>query len=174
MHFWGDEWFKEHGSNLYSAIEAVEERMRKWAKVAVCGKEKYGTYRDEYLRMWDGGIFQILFGYKISHKKWYENLLYKIDHNLIPIKKTQFGWYKVGLSNFNNMIGLTKLVWKWQAKMINKSFQITCKEYPDVVDELIVCADCYEMIKPCKWGNIDGEAIHKKYWKPLKKDKDEQ
>jgi hypothetical protein len=21
------------------------------------------------------------------------------------------------------------------------------------------------MVKPCKWGNIDGEKIHKKYWK---------
>lgn len=168
MHIWGDEWFKEHGDNLYKAISAVENRIRKWARAGVYGKEKFGTYRDEYFQLWNGGLFQIIYGYRLFHgQNWFSKLLWKIDHNLIPIKKTQFGWLKVGLSDFNHKIGLTKLVWKWQAKMVNKAFQITCKEYPDVVDELIVDTECYSMIKPCKWGDIDGEEIHKKYWRTL-------
>lgn len=168
MHYWGDEWFKKYGNQLYNAIDILEYRIRKWAKCGVYGKEKYGTYRDEYFRMWDGGIFIIVFGYTFFHgKNWLERLLWKIDHTLIPIQKTKFGWRRVGLADFNQAIGLVKLVNKWQAKMVNKAYQITCKEYPDIIDELIVCADTYTMVKPCKWGNIDGEIIHDKYWKKL-------
>lgn len=168
MHLWGDEWFEQYGDDLNNAIKSVEQRMHKWAHVEVCGKEKYGTYRDEYFRMWDGSMTQIFLGYRATYK-W--NIIYKImwhiDHYLIPVKKTKFGWLKKGLADFNHWIGLTKLVWKWQAKMVNKAFQVTCKEYPNVIDELIVDVDCYEMIKPCKWGDVDGKKIHDKYWKPV-------
>lgn len=168
MHYWGDEWFKKYGETFYKAIDVFEDRIRKWAKCGVYGKEKYGTYRDEYFRMWDGSISTILFGYKLFHGgNWFEKLIWKIDNYLIPIKKTQFGWYKVGLANFNRAIGLVKLVNKWQARMLNKAAQITCKEFPEVMDELLMDICFYEFIKPCKWGDIDGEEIHKKYWKTL-------
>lgn len=172
MHYWGDDWFKEHGEHLYDAIEAVEKRIRKWARMGVCGKEKFGTWRDEYLTFWNGGIGQIFCGYRgWWGLNWWTKLLFTIDHNLIPIKRVKIEekivWLKVGLSNFNRMIGLVNLVNKWQARMLNKAVQITCKEYPDVIDELLVCADCYKMVKPCKWGNVDGELIHIKYWTPL-------
>lgn len=167
MHYWGDEWFQKYGETFYRAIDVFEERIRKWAKCGVYGKEKYGTYRDEYFRMWDGSLFIIFFGYKLFRNGWLENLVYRIDNRLIPIKKTQFGWRKVGLSDFNRLIGLTKLVNKWQARMLNKAAQITCKEYPEVVDELLMDVCFYKCIKPCKWGNVDGEEIHKKYWKTV-------
>ena len=57
MHFWGDEWFKKYGDDLYEAIKKLEYRMRKWGHVKVYGKEKFGTYRDEYLTFWNGGIY---------------------------------------------------------------------------------------------------------------------
>lgn len=165
MHIWGDEWFIEHGKQLYEAIDVLEMRLRKWARVGVYGKEKYGTYRDECFQMWDGSITQIFFGYRATyHLNIISKIMWYIDYYLIPTKKTKFGWLKKGLANFNNWIGLTKLVNKWQAKMVNKTFQVTCKEYPDIVDELISDVDCYKLIKPCKWGDIDGEEIHKKYW----------
>lgn len=168
MHFWGDKWFKQYGNTFYKAIGVFEERIRKWAKCGVYGKEKYGTYRDEYFRMWDGSISTIFFGYKLFRGAgWFENLMWKIDNCLIPIKKTQFGWYKIGLANFNRKIGLVKLVNRWQARMLNKAAQITCKEYPDVADELLADICFYKCIKSCKWGDIDGEEIHKKYWKTL-------
>lgn len=168
MHCWGDEWFNQHGDSLYMAIEAVEKRIRKWAKAGVCGKEKWGCYRDDFLTFWDGGIAQIFFGYRATYQRNpISRIMWKIDHALIPVKKTEFGWYKVGLANFNRWIGLTNLVNKWQANMVNKAFQVTCREYPDVVDELVSDTDCYEMIKPCKWGDIDGVEIHRKYWKSV-------
>jgi len=36
-----------------------------------------------------------------------------------------------------------------------------------VIDELICDIDGYEMIKPCKYGNIDGVEIHNRYWKRI-------
>ncbi len=169
MHRWGDDWFKKYGEELDTAIRDLEHRIRKWAKAGVCGKEKCGCYVDEYLRLWDGSLTEIFFGYratyqwnKISKAMWY------IDHYLIPYKKTKFGWLKAGIADFNRLIGLVRIVRWWQKRMINKAFQITCKEHPDIIDELILDTYSYEFIKPCKWGNIDGEKIHKKYWKKLK------
>lgn len=75
MHYWGDEWFQKNGEDLYNAIDFVERELKKH-HIGVCGKEKYGTYRDEYLRFWDGGLYQILFGYRLFHgpcimsKRW--------------------------------------------------------------------------------------------------------
>jgi len=46
MHYWGDEWFKEHGNDFYTAIDRLEKRIRKWAHCGVCGKEKYGCFTE--------------------------------------------------------------------------------------------------------------------------------
>jgi len=170
MHCWGDEWFKKYGDQLNSAISILETRMRKWAKVGVCGKEKWGCYRDDFLTFWDGGIKEIFVGYRATYKwHWFHRLCYHIDHRLIPVKKTEYGWIWVGLCDFNSMIGLRKLVNMWQARMINKAFQITLKENPEIIDELVSDVDCYEVIKPCKWGDVDGKEIHNKYWKVISK-----
>jgi len=164
MHVWGDEWFQKYGNLFYEAIDKFEYRIRKWARCGVYGKEKYGTYRDDFFRMWDGSWTQILFGYKCFYGAWCERIVYWLDHRIIPIKKTQFGWRKVGIADFNQWIGLTGLVQKWQARQINKAAQITSKEYPEVVDELLMDICFYKCIKPCKWGDIDGQKIHDKYW----------
>lgn len=169
MHEWGDQWFKEHGDHLYSAIDALEKRIRKWALMPVCGKEKYGTYRDEFLSFWDGSIGSLFCGYRIWWgANWWTKLWFKLDHYLIPYRKSQFGWLRGGIADFNRLIGLVRLVNWWQARRLNKAFQVTCKEYPDVIDELVMDTDCYRCIKPCRWGDVDGEAIHRKYWIPLK------
>lgn len=167
MHYWGDEWFKEHGNNLYKAISVLEKRIREWAKMGVCGKEKWGAYQDEYLYFWDGGYSHILLGhsYWMIDKRKIRNVMWHIDHHLIPVWKTKAGWKWVGIATFHKIIGLKKLVNKWQERQLNKAFQVTCREFPDVVEELVCDVECYKVIKPCKWGNVDGEAIHKKYWK---------
>ena len=168
MHYWGDEWFNAHGTEFYNAIDELEYRIRKWAKCSVCGKEKYGTYRDDFFRMWDGDLSTIIFGYKMYHSdSWIERLIYHIDWYLIPTKKAKFGWHRFGIADFNRAIGIAKLVNKWQARRVNKSFQITCKEHPKIIDELVCDTDCYKMIKPCRWGDVDGRKIHDKYWEAI-------
>ena len=167
MHEWGDDWFKKYGTEFNRAITVLEKRIRKWAHAGVCGKEKWGCYRDEYLTLWNGGLRYLLTPYRgwvIGHSKW-ATFLWYIDTHLLPIKKIKYGWYWVGIADLNRVLGLTKLYHKFQERRINKAFQVTCKEYPHFIDELISDVDCYKLIKPCKWGDIDGEAIHKKYWK---------
>ena len=188
MHEWGDEWFQAHGADLYEAIKYIETNLRKH-HIGVYGKEKFGCYRDDYLRFWDGGLYEILFGYRgyigsyVNYPfDWMKNIsnafhrfIYQIvDNGYTSCKKDtlvkemgkQYSnrtWR--GLCFYNAKIGLTKLVREHQAKMYNKVFQKACKKWPDIIDELIVDTAGYYMIKPCKWGNVDGELIHSKYWK---------
>lgn len=180
MHYWGDEWFKAHGDNLYAAIEELDRIFWKH-RIACLTKEKYGTRREDMLSLWDGSWYRIIYGPKLyfSPAKYYKcmpirrlvefvhSLVYHIDHRLVPYKKTKYGWLWGGLADFHRIVGLTKLVHKLQARTYNKVFQLVCKKYPDVVDELIVDAEGYKMIKPCKWGDVDGAEIHNRYWKPL-------
>lgn len=180
MHYWGDEWFKNHGDDLYTAIKKIEKGLHKYG-IGVNGKEKYGSYREEYLRFWDGSWYYIIFGPRLCRRSFHNykfkpfmkfaNFIHDtiswFDYYMIPYKKTKYGWLRGGIANFNNIIGITKLVWKWQSKKYNKVYQLVCKEYPDIVDELIVDTEGYKMIKPCKWGNVDGTAIHNKYWKSM-------
>lgn len=188
MHCWGDEWFQKNGNDLNNAIDFIEENLHKYG-IGVCGKEKYGTYRDEYLHFWNGGLYEILFGYRVwigSHRryKWswlgelvnkiHRFIYYRLDYGCpktiegesLKDNSTRFKNRKwKGLIHYNSKIGLTKLVYNYQAKMYNKVFQLACKKWPNIIDELIVMIDGYKLIKPCKWGNVDGEEIHKKYWK---------
>ena len=187
MHTWGDEWFEQYGGDLNAAISYIENYLHKH-HIGVCGKEKYGTYRDEYLRFWNGGIYQILFGYRVyigTYKRypwqWLENFVNKI-HNFIYFKidlgvvdkkdnetteeyfdRCKKRWWK-GLCYINTKLGLLDFVHKRQAKYYNYAFQKACKKWPHLVDELICMVDGYKMIKPCKYGDIDGEEINKKYW----------
>ena len=191
MHYWGDEWFEKNGKDLYDAINFIEDYLRKH-HIGVCGKEKYGTYRDEYLRLWNGGIYSILFGHRgyvgTYHRykcEWFKDIVNKIHHFIYFVideghtinqrEGESFEDYSKrysnrkwkGLTHFNYKIGLTGFVQKIQAKYYNYAFQIACKKWPNIIDELIVDVEGYKMIKPCKYGNIDGEEIHKKYWIPI-------
>lgn len=187
MHYWGDEWFEANGNDLYHAISFIEKRLRKFG-IGVCGKEKYGTYRDEYLQFWNGGLYQILFGYrafigpfglnKYPRFKQFMQVLHTFIYNKVDYatpkipKDTPWEDYHtyfekriwLGLIHINKKIGLTKLVNKFQAYQFNKTFQLACKKWPNIIDELISDIDGYEMIKPCKWGDVDGTEIHNKYW----------
>jgi hypothetical protein len=187
MHEWGDEWFENNGEQLYAAINFIESFLRKH-HIGICGKEKWGCYIDEYLTFWNGGIYQILFGYRVHigsfHK--YKNpkldqIINKIHHWIYFIldngikskkkdetveeyvKRVEKRWWK-GLCHITEKIGLKKLVNDYQAKMYNKAFQLARKKYPMVQEELISDLYGYKMIKPCKWGNVDGEKIHNKHW----------
>jgi hypothetical protein len=191
MHFWGDEWFKKNGDDLCNAIDFIEKYLRKH-RIGICGKEKYGCYRDDFLNFWDGGLYTILFGHSCyigthNNYKWkwlkefvnkiHHFIYYKLDLGLVTsyqkgepyedyCKRIEKRFWK-GFQHYSQKIGLLKLVQDHQAKHYNKAFQLACKKWPNVKDELIVMVDGYKMIKPCKWGDVDGEEIHNKYWKKL-------
>ena len=180
MHYWGDKWFQEHGDHLYAAIKETDKALWK-AKIGCLTKEKYGTRREDMLKLWDGGWYTIIYGPRFSYQPWkyykwkpfrklvegIHSFVYWLDHRIVPWTKTKYGWLYKGLADFHRWLGIVALVNKRQAKQYNKIFQLACKKYPDIVDELILDAEGYKMIKPCKWGDVDGEKIHNKYWKTL-------
>lgn len=142
MHYWGDDWFKRYGDELNEAIRKINQGMRK-IHVLCLGKEKYGALRTDFFRLWSG-----------SWNEW------KGQYN-------NHHWYDKTISKINHTIGLTWIIRKWQIKKINQLFQKVCKEHPYLIDELISDTDCYMYIKPGRYGDIDGEKIHNKYWKLL-------
>ena len=205
MHSWGDEWFQKNGKDFYKAINEIE-RIQHKARIGVYGKEKWGTYRNEYLSFWNGGLYKLLFpsrqfigtqvfyGFpfrQISHlfykrygygKHEYENETIEKIHEFFKKRANRdnlihkfldwlcyFVYFYIDekfLIPLNNKIGLTKfIVEKIQIPAFNKSFQVTCSKYPNIIDELVICVEGHEFIKPCKWGNVDADMIRKKYWK---------
>ena len=72
-----------------------------------------------------------------------------------------------GFRQWMQSTGFYKRYCQRRKEAYNKVFQLACKKWPNVVDELIVDIDGWEWIKPCKWGDVDGEAIHDKYWKKI-------
>lgn len=201
MHYWNDEWFEKNGKDLYEAIDWVEKELRK-NRIRVCGKEKYGTYRDEYLCWWDGSLTQLLYGpnkylrppYRVSKIEWFNRLKEKLCDFIYW--RIDSGWTREMMREKDNdklmkLIherfsdkdgnpvdrGLRTKVMKTKfykrycqrrKDAYNKVFQLACKRWPHLSDELISDIDGWEWIKPCKWGDADGEAIHYKYWKKIK------
>lgn len=196
MHYWGDEWFRKNGNDLDAAISYIEENLHKH-HIGVCGKEKYGTYRTDFLNMWNGSLYQILFGYRLYIGtfvkypfKWMEKLAnkfhkfiywtidmglygkyWKLEPDTPDFDKRYEEWEKShwwkGFKYYMCKTRLFKMVRQHQIDMLNKTFQRACLKWPNVVDELICDTDCYFLIKPCEWGNIDGDVIHNKYWKKV-------
>lgn len=200
MHYWNDEWFEKNGKDLYEAIDWVEKELRK-NRIRVCGKEKYGTYRDEYLCWWDGSLTQLLYGpnkylrppYRVSKIEWFNRLQEKLCGFIYW--RIDSGWTREMMREKDNdklmkLIherfsdkdgnpvdrGLRTKVMKTKfykrycqrrKDAYNKVFQLACKRWPHLSDELISDIDGWEWIKPCKWGDADGEAIHYKYWKKI-------
>ena len=200
MHCWGDEWFEKNGKDLYDAIDWIEDNLRKH-RIKVCGKEKFGTYRDEYLCWWDGSLTQFLFGankylrppYRPSGIEWIRNIQEKFCDFIYW--RIDSGWTRKMMRE-NDTEKLTVLIkkrfagadgnsvrrgfrsWMMNTKFYrrysdrrkdayNKVFQIACKKWPHLTDELVADVDGWKWIKPCKWGDVDGTAIHNKYWKTL-------
>lgn len=144
-HFWGDEWFQKYGDEFNKTIRELDKGLRE-LHIFVCGKEKFGCYRTDFFMLWGGSWLFWNGKFNVKHSKF--------QLTLDKICK----WFNYGL-------GIVALVRYWQKQEINKLFQRVCKEHPDIVDELISDTDCYMYIKPGKYGDIDGEKIHSKYWK---------
>ena len=195
MHYWGDEWFKSHGEHLYDAIDYIETNLRKNG-ISVCGKEKYGTYRNEYLRFWDGSLYQFLFRGRMyigpkrhsnvhfiaAIQDWFHRYIYwRIDYGwtwrMMTEKDSEKSVELIREHQRHGRKGLRQCVrnTRWYARYIdrkkdvfNRVFQEACAKWPDVVDELVCDIDGWEWIKPGKYGDVSGEDIHYKYWQPAK------
>lgn len=158
MHYWGDEWFCKYGDQLDEAIKKLNTGLNQ-VHVHCCGKEKYGCFRTDFFSLWNGSI-------RCWNGKW--------NNYITPaMPELRQLWMRICIYldnliiKINKLFGITKRVQEWQKAEINRLFQTVCKEYPEITDELINETDCYMYIKPGKYGDIDGEKIHNKYWKQI-------
>lgn len=193
-HLYGDEWFEKYGDELDAAISELKDGFRKH-NIHIYLKEKYGCIRSDVITLWDGGLFQPLFGYCISidtYSKdgllkydWVRELWNKVrrfikfqlDSGHISQKDDEtFDEYSKryekrlwkGLSHISIKIGLIDIVNKRKIRKVNEIVQKVCAKHPDIVDEMICDIDFYEWITPCEYGDVNGVEIHKKYWKLIK------
>lgn len=149
-HEWGDDWDVKHGDKLEQTCSYCCHVWKKWGRIGTHGKTKYGTFRD-HIYMWDGGLHTLIWpGYVRLMNKF---LYCKIDRWIVRPLTQYTGLYKLGLM--------------YQAMVYNYAVQKMCKKYPEIIDEIVSDLDGYEMVKPGIFGNIDGEKIHKKYWKTI-------
>lgn len=150
MHEWGDEWFKQNGSDLNDAINYCIKFWKKYARIGSHGKEKWGIFED-YTYFWDGRIHTLLYPGCVWIKyRW----LYFVFDKKITIP-------------FVLYTGIYKLVLSWQRFIYNYAIQRMCKKYPNIVDELVMDLSRYEYIKPSIFGKVDGTKIHNKYWRTI-------
>jgi hypothetical protein len=149
MHEWGDEWFERYGNDLNNAIDYCTNFWRKFGRIGAHSKEKYGTFRDEMTcGMWNGGLHSLIWpGYVWIRCPF---IYWKLDKYIIRPFTKNTGIYKIGL-------------W-YQSQIYNYAIQKVCKKYPDIIEEIIVDLDGYEMIKPGIFGKVSGIEIHNKHW----------
>lgn len=149
-HLWGDKWFEKNGKDLDEAIYYIITTWKRYGRIGSHGKEKYGTFRD-HAYFWDGGLHSLLYPGYVWIKIPF--LYFKVDRYFIMPFTKYTGLYRLG-------------AW-YQQQIYNYAIQKACKKYPDIVDELVSSLDGYSLVKPGIFGKIDGEAIHRKYWRKV-------
>jgi hypothetical protein len=147
-HLWGDSW--PYWDDLHSAISRIQGICWKYGRIHMGGKEKYGTFRDELMGLWDGTIHNLLYpGFVyIQYKR--PDYYYRCDYPIV--------------SKVTTIIGLKYLVNKYQAAVYNYAIQSTVKKYPYLKDELTHDLNGYWMVKPGIFGPLDGKRIHESVW----------
>jgi len=144
-HIWGDEWFEQYGKELDTAIAEFAHRVKHEARIFAYIKEKYGTMRVDILSLWTGGLHPLVYGHRVFiGDSWLAKLLWKIDWCLIPIQKTDFGWYKVGLCSFWSWIGLTKKINDKRMKKLKQIWLEVAEKYPNVKPEIMDEFDIFD------------------------------
>lgn len=149
-HYWGDDWFEEHGSKLDESISYIMDTWRTYGRIGSRGKEKYGTFRD-HPSFWDGGLHTLIWpGYVYIQNSF---IYFNLDRYVIKPFTKYTGLHTLGL-------------W-YQKQVYNYAIQKMCKKYPEITDELVSCLDGYKLIKPGIFGKICGKTIHNKYWESV-------
>jgi hypothetical protein len=148
-HDWSDETFD--WGNLNKAIHFVTDICRKYGRLGMHSKEKYGTFRD-HVYAYDGTVHSLIWPAYV-YSQWKSKLAYKLDNQVFR--------------RISNYSGLTWLILRWQRCVYNFAIQTVCRRYPHLIDELTVMLDHYAWVTPGILGKIDGTAIHNKHWTRL-------
>ncbi len=147
MHMWGDKDFDWKG--LDCAITYCMDFWRKWGRIGSHGKEKYGTFRD-HVYFWDGGIWSLFYpGYVWVKPGFWSFIYYKLDYYITR--------------PFTRYTGIARIGFWYQSQIYNYAIQKACRDYPHLINELVMGLDRYDLIKPGIFGPVCGITICKKY-----------
>lgn len=140
--------------DLHDAIYLHLKWCRRYGRIKMTGKEKWGMYRQELVQFWDGGLHYLICRSLVWIK--YPFIYWRVD----PVVKV-----------LTKYTGIRWLFRKWQKFVWNAATQILCKRYPNLVNELLGdMGRLRGLVKPIiifGW-NIDGEEIDhdsKRIWK---------
>lgn len=124
-HYWGDEDFD--WDSLHKAINEAHTIMRKYGRIGVHSKEKFGTARWN-LYLCSGTLHSFTHpGYMYSrYPKW----LWKFDVMNKPLKH------------------IAPVIRFWQKLVIQYAFTVVCAKYPHILKEII--SDAPRELLPCE------------------------
>ncbi len=151
-HDWSDDWFKEHGNDLVSAIDFFEKWNNRLRGPVFFVKEKYGTMRLGFFRM------------PIELDAW----LLRINRLAI-----HYWWLYVctrKIATLTVKLRLHYLILGYQRLIFNLVTVMTVKKYIEVKDELLSESEfdglLYGFVKKylryeSHWVTYKGDAIYK-------------
>jgi len=147
-HNWNDDWLYWKDLNL--AISRIQKICRTYGRINMGGKEKYGTFRDEFRELWDGTLHSLIYpGYVyIQYKR--TSLYFNFDYPVV--------------SKISTVIGLKFIFQRYQRAVYNYAIQSTVSRYPHLKDELVEDLDGYFMVTPGIFGPLDGKEIRSRVW----------
>lgn len=123
-HYWGDEDFD--WDSLYKAESELRYIVKRYGRIGVHSKEKYGTLRWNFF-FFNGTLHSFTHpGYVYSqYPKW----LWRFDVTHEPLKL------------------ITPLINFWQKLVLQYAFTVVCNKYPHILKEII--NDAPARILPC-------------------------
>lgn len=151
MHYWGEDEFD--WESMWKAVNYCCKKFHRWGRIRCYGKEKFGTFRD-HTDFWDGTLYHLIWPSRVYIRGLIGNFLY-------------YTFDEYFFQYFTRYTGIQWLFVKYQMWLYNYTIQKVCKQYPHLIDELVSDLDHYQLIRPGRFGNIDGTIIHKKYWRSV-------
>ena len=125
-HLWGD---PDHDwESLYAAVLWFPKQLRRWGRVCVHAKEKWGCLRLEYF-YWGPSLFQLIFpGRLTSYPWWFYNFSFKYAQPLL------------------NYSGIGYLIEHYQRLVFNVLTIMMVRKWPHIKDELIEDYDFQQLM----------------------------
>lgn len=136
-HYWGDEDFDWNALN--HCVHLYDHVLKKYGRMCVYTKEKYGTMRLEYLGMgWDGiyGFLNpghLIFRWKsvrISRTRIIGDMAFESKVDLLYV-------FNEVTANLARYTGISWLIQKYQMFLFNMLTLYCVKKYPHIKDEIM-------------------------------------
>lgn len=122
-HYWGDDWFEKNGNDLYAACNYLEKNCKRWARLGIYTKEKWGVMRvsttSAFWTYWP--VHSILYpGY--HYYQWNGKLI---------------DWMEYPLAKVFMTLGITRVVNRYQVYVLKYFWKRAAKKWPHIAKEIM-------------------------------------